>query len=198
LKPIALFLPILMSLPSAWSAPFKKIRVAVCQIPVIDSDREGNFRRIEYALERAEAEYADLAVFPESSILGWENPEAHQMAYPIPGADSNRLDELARKYKLMIAIGIPYAEGRPEDNGGEDGFRPLPSSNLRRHLSGLELRSRQALQTGSNAGAALWFGSDERDWPGHSEVLETLVASAKTIGRGAIPNGRRGSCRRNE
>lgn len=88
-----------------------KIRVAVCQILVIDSDREGNFRRIEYALQQAEAEHAQVAVFPESSILGWENPEAHQLATPIPGADSARIAELAIKHKLMIAIGLDEKEG---------------------------------------------------------------------------------------
>jgi len=88
-----------------------KIRVAVCQILVIDSDREGNFRRIEYALEQAEAEHAQVAVFPESSILGWENPEAHQLATPIPGADSARIAELAVKHKLMIAIGLDEKDG---------------------------------------------------------------------------------------
>ncbi len=84
----------------------KTVRLAICQILVIDSDREGNFRRIEYALDQAEAQHADIAIFPESSILGWENPEAHRLAQPIPGADSDRIAALARKHKIMIAIGL--------------------------------------------------------------------------------------------
>src|SRR5690348_8821690 len=71
---------------SAQQAAPKHVRLAICQILVIDSDREGNFRRIEYALEQASAQHAQIAVFPESSILGWENPDAHRMAAPIPGA----------------------------------------------------------------------------------------------------------------
>ena len=101
----------LLALPLAWSAPPKPVRVAVCQILVIDSDREGNFRRIEYALDRAESEHADIAVFPESAILGWENPEAHRLAEPIPGKDSLRIAALARQYKLMIAIGLDEKAG---------------------------------------------------------------------------------------
>ena len=101
----------LIALPLAWSAPPKTVRVAVCQILVIDSDREGNFRRIEYALDRAASEHADIAVFPESAILGWENPEAHQLAEPIPGKDSLRIAALARQYKLMIAIGLDEKAG---------------------------------------------------------------------------------------
>jgi predicted amidohydrolase len=97
---------ILMVLFAALSAQTRTVRVAVCQILCIDGDREGNFRRIEYALEQARAAQADIAAFPESAILGWENPEAHRMAGPIPGADSGRIAALARQYGLMISIGL--------------------------------------------------------------------------------------------
>ena len=95
-------------LPSSGAA---KLRIAVCQILVIDGDREGNFRRVEYALETARAHHADIATFPESSILGWENPEAHSLAAPIPGADSDRIAALAKQYGLMIAIGLDEKDG---------------------------------------------------------------------------------------
>jgi N-carbamoylputrescine amidase len=86
------------------------VRVAVCQILAIDGDREGNFRRIEYALADAKARHAQIAAFPESVILGWENPETHKMANPIPGADSDRIASLAREYQVMIAIGLDEKE----------------------------------------------------------------------------------------
>jgi predicted amidohydrolase len=89
----------------------RTVRLAICQILVIDSDREGNFRRIEYALDQAQAQHADIAIFPESSILGWENPDAHKMAASIPGADSDRIAALARKHGLMIAIGLDEKDG---------------------------------------------------------------------------------------
>ena len=89
----------------------RRVKIAVCQILVIDGDREGNFRRIEYALSTARAAGAQIATFPESSILGWENPDAHRMATPIPGADSGRIAALARKYGLMIAIGLDEKDG---------------------------------------------------------------------------------------
>ena len=76
----------LCTLPcAAQSHPQKSVRLAICQILVIDSDREGNFRRIEDALEEAQSQHAQIAVFRESSILGWENPDAHRLAEPIPG-----------------------------------------------------------------------------------------------------------------
>jgi len=87
------------------------VKVSACQILVIDGDREGNFRRIEYAVETAKAGRAEIAAFPESAILGWENPDAHRMAEPIPGADCHRVAALARKYGMMIAIGMDEKEG---------------------------------------------------------------------------------------
>ncbi|MBZ5582597.1 MAG: carbon-nitrogen hydrolase family protein [Acidobacteriia bacterium] len=93
------------------SASARTLRVAVCQILTIDGDRDGNFRRIEYALEAARAGRANIAAFPESVILGWENPEAHRMATPIPGADSDRIAALAVKYGLMISIGLDEKDG---------------------------------------------------------------------------------------
>jgi len=108
---IAMLFLLLASVSAAASSPKNSIRLAVCQILVIDSDREGNFRRIEYALDEAETQHADIALFPESSILGWENPEAHRMAEPIPGKDSDRIQVLARKHHLMIAIGLDEKDG---------------------------------------------------------------------------------------
>jgi predicted amidohydrolase len=108
---IALFLLCIAMISPACSATPKTVRLAICQILVIDSDREGNFRRIEYALENAHAQHADMAIFPESSILGWENPEAHTMAAPIPGRDSDRIGGLAKKYGVMIAIGMDEKDG---------------------------------------------------------------------------------------
>ena len=108
-KFFALFVCFVLSHAVASTQP--SVRLAICQILVIDSDREGNFRRIEYALEQAQARQANIAIFPESSILGWENPDAHRMAQPIPGADSDRLSALARKYHVMIAIGLDEKDG---------------------------------------------------------------------------------------
>jgi predicted amidohydrolase len=107
MKPAA----ILMVLAAALPAQARTVRVAVCQILSIDGDRDGNFRRVEYALEDARIAHADIAAFPESVILGWENPDAHQMASSIPGADSDRIAALARKYGLMISIGLDEKDG---------------------------------------------------------------------------------------
>jgi predicted amidohydrolase len=104
------FLVLCATLPVV-SIAHAQVRVAVCQILVIDGDRQGNFRRIEHALQDARAAHADIAAFPECSILGWENPDAHTMATAIPGADSDRVAALAREYGVMISIGLNEKDG---------------------------------------------------------------------------------------
>lgn len=63
MKLAALVLAAFIASPLASSAAAKTVRVAICQILAIDGDREGNFRRIEYALQTAQAGHADIAVF---------------------------------------------------------------------------------------------------------------------------------------
>ncbi|MBN1125223.1 MAG: carbon-nitrogen hydrolase family protein [Sedimentisphaerales bacterium] len=89
----------------------KSIRVAMCQIFCLSGDRSGNFIRIENALQDAARAGAQIACFPETSILGWVYSDAHQRAYPIPGQDSDRLCALAKQYKLYICIGLAEKNG---------------------------------------------------------------------------------------
>ncbi len=100
----------LTNILTAASIP-KTIKVAMCQIVSLDGDREGNFVRIENALRDASKLKADIACFPESSILGWVNPDAHQRAFPIPGNDTERLCDLARTYKIYICTGLDEKDG---------------------------------------------------------------------------------------
>jgi hypothetical protein len=86
-------------------------KAAICQILIIDGDREGNLVRIENAIAEAKAQNAELVCFPEASILGWLNPEAHNNACPIPGPDSDRLCEFAKKYKVHLCVGLEEKDG---------------------------------------------------------------------------------------
>lgn len=87
-----------------------KARIALAQILCLDGDRDGNFVRIENALIEAKEKGAEIVAFPESCILGWENPAAHMRAHPIPGKDSERLCELARKYNVFMSVGLDEKE----------------------------------------------------------------------------------------
>jgi predicted amidohydrolase len=89
----------------------RQLRVAVCQTFCIDGDIEGNLKRIEYAIEDASRRGAQLACFPETALIGWVNPAAHELAAPIPGALSNRISALAKKHDIMISIGLCEKDG---------------------------------------------------------------------------------------
>lgn len=89
----------------------KTIRIAMCQIFALDGDRSGNFVRIENAIREAKDADADIICFPETTILGWVNPDAHKRAYPIPGKDSQRLCELAKKYETYLCAGLAEKNG---------------------------------------------------------------------------------------
>lgn len=87
------------------------VRVAMCQIVCLDGDRRGNFARIENAVREAKEAGADLACLPETAVYGWVNPEAHHRADPIPGEDSQRLCEMARKHGMHLCVGLEEKDG---------------------------------------------------------------------------------------
>jgi predicted amidohydrolase len=80
--------------------------IAMCQIFVLDGDRSGNFIRIENAIAEANSKGAELICFPEATMLGWLNSDAHTRACTIPGPDSDQLCGLAKKYGVYLCIGI--------------------------------------------------------------------------------------------
>ncbi|MBM4026358.1 MAG: carbon-nitrogen hydrolase family protein [Planctomycetes bacterium] len=87
------------------------VRIAMCQIVCLDGDRRGNLARIEGAVAEAAGAGARIACLPESAILGWVNPDAHQRAHPIPGEDTRRLCEMAARYKVHLCIGLDEKDG---------------------------------------------------------------------------------------
>jgi predicted amidohydrolase len=97
---------ILAVVSPAKSQSRKKVKIAMCQIFCLDSDPDGNFVRIENAISEAKEKGAEIVCFPETSILGWVNPNAHKMASTVPGDFSNRLTKLAVKYQIYISIGL--------------------------------------------------------------------------------------------
>jgi predicted amidohydrolase len=97
---------ILVGLSARVFAGHKAVKIAMCQIFVCDGDRYGNFVRIENAIAEAKRAGAQIACLPESIVLGWENPDAHKRAMPIPGKDSLSLCKLAQKYRIFICAGL--------------------------------------------------------------------------------------------
>jgi N-carbamoylputrescine amidase len=82
------------------------VRIAIGQIVCLDGDRVGNLARITSAVQQAKSQGADLVCLPEMALLGWVNPDAHQRAHPIPGADSQALCKLAREHQVHLSVGL--------------------------------------------------------------------------------------------
>ena len=89
----------------------KTVRIAMAQIVCLDSDRSGNFVRIENAILEAKESGADIVCFPETCLFGWVNPDAHNRSHPIPGPDSDRLCVMAINHNIYICIGLAEKEG---------------------------------------------------------------------------------------
>lgn len=87
------------------------LKVAVCQTFCIDSDLGGNLARVEQALITASSGGAEIACFAETVDLGWVNPAAHKTSSPIPGPISDRIAGFAKKYGLLICIGLTEKDG---------------------------------------------------------------------------------------
>jgi len=83
----------------------------MCQIVCLDGDRRGNLARIEGAVAEAAGMGADIACLPETALYGWVNPDAHRRAQPVPGEDSQRLCEMARRHGIHLCVGLDEKEG---------------------------------------------------------------------------------------
>lgn len=88
-----------------------KVKVAIAQIRCIDSDIKGNLERISQMVVKAKSQGARIVFFPETADLGWVNPEAHELAGPVPGPFSNKISELAEEHEIWIGVGLCEKDG---------------------------------------------------------------------------------------
>ena len=87
------------------------MKIAMCQMLSEYGRPEENLSRAKEMLRDAARQGAQLALLPECLDLGWANPEAHEMAQPIPGAHSDRLCAWAAEYGLYVCAGLTERDG---------------------------------------------------------------------------------------
>ena len=81
--------------------------VCVAQILILAGDKDGNIVRIDRAAARCVELGADIAVFPETSLLGWDNPAAWNRSSTLPnGPDAVALGAIARRRNLTMVVGL--------------------------------------------------------------------------------------------
>jgi NAD+ synthase (glutamine-hydrolysing) len=79
------------------------IRIALCQLNAVVGDLEGNVDRILEALHQAEAEGADVAVFPELAVTGYP-PEDLLLKTGFVRGNLEALERIAKATKECVAI----------------------------------------------------------------------------------------------
>jgi NAD+ synthase (glutamine-hydrolysing) len=91
------------------------LRVALCQIDPTVGDIDGNAAKIAEWIERAEAERAELAIFPELCLPGYPAEDLYLKRHFVE-ANRRAVEELAGKVGEMVAL-VGFAE--PVAGGGD-------------------------------------------------------------------------------
>lgn len=87
------------------------IPVCMGQIRIVFSDVEGNLARAVEAIREAARLGCKVVVLPETLDIGWLNPDAKQLAKPIPGPHSEALSKEAKANGIYVVAGLTEAEG---------------------------------------------------------------------------------------
>lgn len=83
-------------------------RVATCGFEPVVDDLDANYERIDALAERADA---DLAVFPELCVTGYDLATARERATAVPGDLTAPLVETATRTDTELVVGLPERDG---------------------------------------------------------------------------------------
>ena len=83
------------------------VNVALAQITCKVGDKDYNIRKIERYIKQAKRKRASLIVFPELALTGYTCRDlVYELAEPIPGPSIHRLETIAKKENIHIALGM--------------------------------------------------------------------------------------------
>ncbi|NLE06118.1 MAG: carbon-nitrogen hydrolase family protein [Crenarchaeota archaeon] len=85
-----------------------KIKLALAQIHSKRENKEENLKKIEEVTLKAKKLGADLVIFPELSLTGYVlRDQIYELAEPIPGPSSAKVEEITKKTNMHIIFGMP-------------------------------------------------------------------------------------------
>ncbi len=71
-------------------------------------DKKGNLRVMEEQARKARRRNIDILVFPELHLTGYTmRDEVYNLAEPIPGPSTGRVEKLSREHGVHIVFGMP-------------------------------------------------------------------------------------------
>jgi predicted amidohydrolase len=86
----------------------QRFRLALAQISCEKADKTANLRKMEKTVIEAKKQGADLVIFPELSLTGYVvRDEIYELAETIPGPSISIVENIARKTKTYIVLGMP-------------------------------------------------------------------------------------------
>lgn len=90
-----------------------RVKIGLAQLNSELGENAANLRRAEEYIRKAAAEGCDLVMFPELYLQGYRADERFvDVAEPIPGPATRRLEELAIEHDLYIVMGMGRLEER--------------------------------------------------------------------------------------
>ncbi|MCR6544871.1 nitrilase-related carbon-nitrogen hydrolase [Dehalobacterium formicoaceticum] len=85
----------------------KDTRIALAQMQAETGNVEGNLKKIAEFAEAAAEQKADMICFPELCITGYNKTKGLLIPEIVPGPSSEALQNLARRYGMVIMAGLP-------------------------------------------------------------------------------------------
>ena len=106
-------------IPPGYAKYEKNVSVACVNFQTKWGDKSANLKKIERITREAADLGADVIVFPELSLSGFECPERcamhRDLAEPIPGPSTTYLLELTKSLDIYLVIGIPERDVKKPD-----------------------------------------------------------------------------------
>ena len=89
------------------------MRLCLLPLRIRYRDPSGNLRHLQHRLREVVEYKPDLVCLPECTLTGYlyEERDLKRFAEPIPGPTTERMGELARRYKIFLCFGLPKAAG---------------------------------------------------------------------------------------
>lgn len=83
------------------------MKLCAVQLASLKGDLQGNLERHFVCIEQAVALGAELVVFPELSLTGYEPTLARQVALPLSSSRLDPLQALCDRHGITVAVGLP-------------------------------------------------------------------------------------------
>ncbi|MBX6394894.1 MAG: carbon-nitrogen family hydrolase [Alicyclobacillaceae bacterium] len=90
------------------------MRIALCQMEVVQGDRAGNRQRAEEMIREAASAGAEVVVLPEMWTCGYDFSRLSEHAEEVDGQTAKLLQQWARRYRVWLVGGsfpVTFAEG---------------------------------------------------------------------------------------